>query len=237
MTHKQVFLFLFTIYLIPICITAQSDSLISRCRSALRMDMAARSPRDFVIALIHEIEKKETLYLKSALYPDVRRYYEKLQVKLGDHYFKGKDFEKALRCFIEADKYSERGYSEKITVCKKAIKKKYFYPSNPKDILEFLDMMSDFIKGRGRIYSRYHKVCRRLLTKRLNGPQFEDITRKYEKYFPPEYDALMNHFFHVIYVRKARWQEKAKVIIEAGDWEGCIEKKMREILEEIKRIN
>jgi hypothetical protein len=81
------------------------------------MNMEIESSRIQVYVLIQEIRDQATLFLQSALYPDVRQYYERLHAKLGKYYFKEGNLEKAREHYIEADKYSHLGYMEQIAAC------------------------------------------------------------------------------------------------------------------------
>lgn len=116
MIFKQLISFLIIICFMPIGVFSQSDTekLFPRCQSALLEDITKDEARQTVISLIREIEKQEDLYLNSALYEDVRGCYEKLLAKLGEYYFKQKDFSKARQYYVKADKYSDIGYKKKI---------------------------------------------------------------------------------------------------------------------------
>ena len=116
--RRQVLWILFAIIL-TINLFADADSLISRCRTVLQEDITLFETRQVIISLIKEIEDKEELYLKSALYPDVRQKYEEMQARLGEYYFKEENFKIALGHYTEADKYSEYGYRDRIEECRK----------------------------------------------------------------------------------------------------------------------
>lgn len=98
-----------------------ADTIVNKCRAALQADLTHHESRQSVISLIEKIEAWENLYLKSALYPDVRHYYEKILAKLGNFFFDQKDFNKARECFVKADKYYPLGYQDKIGDCEKEI--------------------------------------------------------------------------------------------------------------------
>ena len=121
MLYKKIITVLLTLtaFIISPHLSANTDSLISRCRTALQNDITSGSSIESMTVLISEIKKQETLYLKSSLYPDVRDYYEKMLVKLGEYYSGENNYKKALDCYIEADKYSSFGYKDTIGACKK----------------------------------------------------------------------------------------------------------------------
>ena len=121
MLHKIIIVYLLFFFIIPIFVYPQSESLVQRCRTALALDINDKRSRKEFISLIDEIESKENLYLKSALYPDVREYYEKLHVKLGEYYARINDHERAIDYFKTADKYSSLGYQEKIATSRKLL--------------------------------------------------------------------------------------------------------------------
>jgi formylglycine-generating enzyme required for sulfatase activity len=120
MHDNKMILFFITICIPLFCFPAQSEPLISRCRSALGQEITPGNLKDY-LSLIKQIKNQENLYLKSGLYPDVRRCYGKLQAKLGKYYFNAKDYEKALECYREADNYYDWGYSKEIAECRKKL--------------------------------------------------------------------------------------------------------------------
>jgi formylglycine-generating enzyme required for sulfatase activity len=120
MHYKKMILIFIAICIPFFCFPAQTGSLISRCRSALEQDITPGNLKNY-LSLSKQIKDQENLYLKSGLYPDVRRCYGKLQAKLGKYYFNGKDYEKALECYLEADNYYDWGYSKEIAECKKKL--------------------------------------------------------------------------------------------------------------------
>ncbi len=97
--------------------------LKTRCQSALKLDMNELQNQQAVVSLIKEIRQKKQRYLKSRMYPEIRQLYEKLQVKLGDHFYQRNNFGKALSYYVEADKYAVRGYRNKIHKCQENITK------------------------------------------------------------------------------------------------------------------
>jgi tetratricopeptide (TPR) repeat protein len=116
---KNVYLFMLcAICFLPLCLSAGTDALLSRCRAALQEEITGNSLGS-VCALIEEIRKNEKLYLKSSLYTDIRDCYRQLQAKLGKYYFENGDFTMALTCYREAAKYSVTGYKEEIAACRK----------------------------------------------------------------------------------------------------------------------
>jgi tetratricopeptide (TPR) repeat protein len=121
MLFKYFISLLIMICLMPVGAAAQSNTeeLNSNCYAALQQDINQQEARQTITALIKEIENQEKLYLKSALYPDVRRCYEKLLAKLGEYYFKQKKFSNARDFFVKADKFSDIGYRKKIEACEK----------------------------------------------------------------------------------------------------------------------
>ena len=134
---------------------SSSDTLISRCKAVLQEDFAYYEVREKSISLVKEIEEQEELYLKSALYPDVRQYYEKLLVKLGEYYFEQKDFKNALQCYAKADKYSTLGYSEKIKTTNFIAEGSYYYKRGKYDIAEFAFMRALRINRREKVAREY----------------------------------------------------------------------------------
>lgn len=235
-------LLLLTIFLITPFILAGSHTLISRCQSALEMDIEIKNHRETAITLVKEIRSQETLYLKSSLYPEVRRYYEKLQAKLGEYYFRKAKFDKALECYKDADQYSESGYRERIAACNRnkneeSISNDTNLPGDTQHerLLKFLDMMADIVKNENLSDPQIHLVCVSLVKVQLNGPGFIKATQQYEKHIPWEYDGLMNQFFHVIYTRKRGWEKKTGAIIKAAKWDTIVENKMKKILREMSQ--
>ncbi len=93
----------------------------SRCRSALQFDFNIPQNRQTVKTLIQEIKQNEARYLKSRMYPQIRKCYQQLQAKMGDYYFRRDNFKGALHCFTEADKYAVRGYRKEISVCRENV--------------------------------------------------------------------------------------------------------------------
>jgi tetratricopeptide (TPR) repeat protein len=116
-------MYIFLYFLIIPGTVSASDTIVNKCRAALQVDLTDHESRQSVISLIEKIEDQENLYLKSALYPDVRRYYEKILVKLGNFFFDRKDFQNAGECYVKADKYSPLGYKDKIDACEEEINK------------------------------------------------------------------------------------------------------------------
>jgi hypothetical protein len=237
-----IILLLLIICLITPFILAGSHALISRCQSALEMDIEIKNHRETVIALVKKIHSQETLYLKSSLYPEVRRYYEKLQAKLGEYYFKKGNFVKALECYSDADQYSESGYRERIAACSRNIKKESIskdinFPGDTqyKRLFKFLDIMADVVNNENPEEPQMQAACVSLVNVQLNGPGFIKITQQYEKYIPWEYDGLMNQLFHVIYTRKRGWEKKTGAIIKAAKWDIIVENKMKKILQEVSQ--
>lgn len=120
MHYEKMILFFLTIYIPLFFFPSPSQPLISRCRSALAQEITPGNLQEY-LSLSKQIKNHESLYLKSGLYPDVRRCYGKLQAKLGKYYFNAKDYEKALECYQEADSYFDWGYSKEIAECKKKL--------------------------------------------------------------------------------------------------------------------
>ncbi|MCU0287180.1 MAG: hypothetical protein MUF15_12395 [Acidobacteria bacterium] len=81
---KKIIVLTFLLFTISIDIYSDSDSLSVRCRTALQENITDGSLKKTII-LIEEIKKDEDLYLKSGLYSDMRQFYERLSVKLGDY--------------------------------------------------------------------------------------------------------------------------------------------------------
>lgn len=193
MLCRKITLVLFIISILSICLFSQSDSLSSSCMSALQKDLKDKNSRDKVIVLINKIKAQETLYLKSALYPDIRWCYERLQAKLGDYYFEKGDFKKALECFVEADKYSD-GYSAKLNACKERI--------SGRRLLEEQDELEELkkrIKAGGSIMNDLEKIIQmaREYKQRYNKNTPWDACISFlEKYFKAKqennYTALLD---------------------------------------------
>lgn len=123
--------------------TAFPDTLRERCQEALRKDIKPNDPHnsiDLVKDVINEITGQKRDYLESSLYPEMREFYERLQLKLGNYYFQEKEFNKALECFIEADRYSSRGYNEKIAHCKTIIENEKKIEDKLKVAVEYYQM-------------------------------------------------------------------------------------------------
>ncbi len=119
--HRIIFKYLLILVLLILLsisnrlgISAESESLQERCRVLLSIEIKNNQVKQSIDILIAEIEQNQELYLKSSLYNDIRKYYEKLQVKLGDYYFQLHKYMAALDCYQKADQYSEQGYREKL---------------------------------------------------------------------------------------------------------------------------
>lgn len=130
------------ILLLPfnIAVADTQTDLKTRCQSALELDMNALQNRQTVEALLNEIKQKKQRYLRSLMYPEMRRLYQELLAKLGNHYFNRDNVKKALPCYIEADKYAVRGYRNKIKTCRE-------------NIAEII--LREFTKGRDSTYRSF----------------------------------------------------------------------------------
>ncbi|MCI0471119.1 MAG: LETM1 domain-containing protein [Candidatus Aminicenantes bacterium] len=111
---------LVVIYLLPAAIYIYPGSLVSSCESAQEKNITAENIGEF-LALTRQIKSQESHYLKSNLYPELRQCYGQLQKKLGDFYFSKKNFNKALECYNEGDRYYDRGCSAQIEACRTEI--------------------------------------------------------------------------------------------------------------------
>jgi len=142
-----------------------SGSIKDKSREALTYDITNHKSRQTIISLIDEIKKQENRYLKSPSNIDIRRCYEELQIKLGNHYFKEKDFPKALACYNEASRYSTHGYNKIVETINQRILENRLYEEI-------------FTKGN----EGYQKLLREYpLDKKVPWDHFRDIVENFYK--------------------------------------------------------
>ncbi|MCU0289040.1 MAG: hypothetical protein MUF15_21930, partial [Acidobacteria bacterium] len=127
---------------------AESESLQERCRVLLSIEIKNNQVKQSIENLIAEIEQNQELYLKSSLYNDIRKYYEKLQVKLGEFFFLSNNFQDALNCYRKADNYSELGYRDKIAAVERLIENEDIEKERRRIYKDINDFIFSFLESK-----------------------------------------------------------------------------------------
>jgi hypothetical protein len=193
MLHKKFFAFLFAVFIIPVCITAQNDQdrIEKSCKWLLEEDIELKDTQIAVTALLAEIKAHADRYLKGGHYQKIREGYEALLEKMGDYYYYHKYYSVATRYYTEAKKhgFSKQTHQKKINKCHEALRtdidKKEFPPGDCKKIVFVVDVsykLREFFPG---ILKFVEKVYREYLN--ISKNDFHLITfSQRAKLYPPE---------------------------------------------------